>query len=130
MVKFGISRTGLGVGWAHPARLPRRTRSFGCVRAAEVTTSPLRVKKLDEESGKYLVNYKGGFNPKFKKRVLGIDGGGVRGLVPATVLITVERVIAEYLLKNYRGAELCAGGVLVAHKIRDQLVGSHMPSLL
>lgn len=101
MVGLGVNRAGLRVGLARSVHLPRRSQCF--VRAAQTTTSPVTVKKLDEDSGKYLVNYEGEFNPRFKKRVLSIDGGGVRGLVPATVLITVEKVLAEYLLENYRG---------------------------
>lgn len=38
-------------------------------------------------------------NPKFTT-VLSIDGGGVRGLIPAAVLLTVETAIIEHMEKN------------------------------
>ena len=34
------------------------------------------------------------------KTVLSVDGGGLRGLLPATVLLYVERSIKTYLLEN------------------------------
>lgn len=100
---FAMNRPGLRVGLARPVSLPRCTRRFSAVRAAQTITRPVTYEKLPGESHKYLVNYVGGFNPKFKKRLLCIDGGGVRGLVPATVLLTVEQVLAEYILENYKG---------------------------
>ena len=34
------------------------------------------------------------------KTILSVDGGGLRGLIPATVLLYVERSIKTYLLDN------------------------------